>query len=107
MLHLQLQDRGWSCLVGQEGDFSGFAMVDEQLCAALLLAWAPVSTTHGPIPWAQGPPGTLSSTQRHHQERSAAVWAPGTGGFGFRHENVAQVPLGLLKVFSGFCAWEV
>lgn len=107
LLYLQLQDRGWSCLAGQEGDFSGLPTVDKQLHARLWLAWAPASTTHGSIPWALGPLGTLSSTHRHHQQRAAAVCAPGTHGFGLRHENVAQVPLGLSKIFSGFCAWEV
>lgn len=67
----------------------------------------PASATHGSITWAQGSLGSLSSDHRHHQQKVSSVWAWRTHGSGFRHKNVAQVTLGVPKIFKEFCAWKV
>lgn len=87
------QVMGWSCLAGRR-ETSGHPMVDEQLDQSH--AW--------PHPMCLGPPESLSDTQRHHQQWRVQARQQGPRGFRFRHQNIAQVPLGGLESFSGFCA---
>lgn len=89
------QVMGWSCLAGRR-ETSGRPVVDEQLDQSH--AW--------PHPMGLGLPESLSDTQRQHQQWLVQAGQQGPCGIQAkdRNQNVAQVPLGVLESFSGFCA---
>lgn len=65
-----------------------------------------------PVPHTAHPMGSRATgePQQYPQTPSAkGCCSLGTGdtGVGFRNENVAQVPVGVSEIFSGFCASEV
>lgn len=86
------QVMGWRCSAGKRKT-SGHPMMDEQQEQSH--TW--------PHPMGLGPPESLSDTERHHQQWLLQAGQQEPCGFRFRHQNIAQVLLGVSESFSGFC----